>query len=169
MIDDSIKNQLQDATLNEHKRLYMVLYSLLQNVGSRFEEDGLAFIKKVINAGENGIKASDTAQINNTLVDFLADAGFIKKGEETITFNREGYINALGEKLKLAPDDMAEAGNASALFLDLAKQVTLDVALPRIRRDGVGLNRDFIFNRLRGHIRRNEQGVFKNTLVAWLV
>ena len=99
----------------------------------------------------------------------LEEIGITKKGEDTITFDFNECLSTLEGKLGLSKDDIGAHEDANALFLNLVDQMTLQVALPPIRRDGIGLNKDFIFNRLRGYIRKNETGAFKATLLSWLV
>ncbi|MHA1683741.1 MAG: hypothetical protein ACTSUE_22575 [Promethearchaeota archaeon] len=168
MIEDSIRKELESKIMSEHKRLYMAVYSFIQHAGSLYDDAGLDLIKKVKNAGEQGLKRDEVPGNAARAVQYLEKGGFIKLAGEIYQYDMDAFISTLASKMALGDDELVVAGDLKTLFSTLIDQMTLDVDLPPIRRDGIGLNRDFIFNRLRGYVRQKESGAFSKTILPWL-
>ncbi|MHA1792018.1 MAG: hypothetical protein ACTSVI_05190 [Promethearchaeota archaeon] len=168
---NDIKNEIQDLVLEKDNKLFIVLYSFLQYIGSILEK--IEVIRSIV-ASDGGTITKEQlieAGAEDSLIDFLVKLDFLSKEDNGFKFELRNFIKKLegylsvdeGTLLNELNDDM------ETLFKDLILSLPKESTIPAIRRDGLGFNKDLIFNRLRGHVRRYDGGKYKSVLLKWLV
>lgn len=165
---ESFKKELQTVIIEEKKHSHMIFYSFLQYLGSWFED--LEFFKKLVGAGDSGLEKSAITTNDQKTLSFLENQGFVVAKANSVIFDYNQYVEQLHKVLQL-DGETANKLNLNGMkseFVRILEQIPFSDNLAAYRSDGIGLNKDKIFNRLRGFLRKNEFGKMNKVLLNWL-